>query len=182
MGHSLRGRLRHIWAVAPQPPEQPDQQPSDNPLQSQEKPQGLGGLGGLGRCFRYPAGDAPEDKETAPEGPTVTVGNKQPEQPESAFLANGANRLDSGGLSGHCSTNGQQQPEQPDLDIPPFLRRPEAPPSNADDLRHLTASAKSDLPVCGHCGAPATADAPVLPCAPSTARNSCSTAPAGLTG
>ena len=145
----------------------------------------MGGLGGLGRCFRYPAGDAPEDKETAPEGPTVTVGNKQPEQPEqaeSAFLANGANGLDSGGLSGHCSTNGQQQPEQPDLDIPPFLRRPEAPPSNADDLRHLTASAKSDLPVCGHCGAPATADAPVLPCAPSTARNSCSTAPAGLTG
>jgi hypothetical protein len=59
----------------------------------------------------------------------VIVGNKQPEQPkqpESAFSANGANGLDSGGLSGHCSTNDQQQPEQPDLDIPPFLdRRPQ---------------------------------------------------------
>jgi hypothetical protein len=89
------------------------------------------------------------DPDDGFDGQPVNIGKQppeQPEQPETEFSASGANGLDSGGMSGLCSANGQQQPEQPDLDIPAFLRRPEAA-ADADDFRHLAITTKPDLQV-----------------------------------
>ena len=127
-------RTWHIRAVPDRPPQQPD----DKPQQSQEKSEGLGGLGGLGCSFPYPTGDGTDSQP-------VTVGKQQPEQPATAFSGREANGLGSGGSLGDGSGNGQQSPEQPDLTIPKFLRRPPVAADDADDPRHLTISAKSDL-------------------------------------
>lgn len=102
-----------IRAVDPPPPQQPDQQPEDNPLEFK----GLGCLGGLGCSSPYNEGNGAHGGDPVQCVSPLIMGKQQPEppeQPEASGSSNSLSDLDTSLISGCCQTDSPDPPRQPE--------------------------------------------------------------------